>query len=894
MLAHERMPGPAVAGLASARFLITYLPSADVFQFESRRNPPEMPDLTANPGSGPAAPSRRRWPVWLVAAGVFACGHLVWLLAGLPRTQGRRFYGVAALTLLNLAVAWAFFDAARRVELPRRVRTALKLVALGAGLIGCGATWLAVERYLHPESQEMFSGSDWLFLCCYPVVLAGLAILPRGERAAAGFGRILLDGIVFVVGVGVPLWVFAVQPDVRQASGVDAVLVVVWPVAAFIGVMAVNAALLTKAPLPSRWALWLLLAGLGVSWLADLVFTLDAAARVVIRAPINWINVANTVSVGLLLLAAWRFRVDPLPAPRAVARPAAFSPVPLFTIMVVSGWLVLSTTVQPPPFALDRVVPSMILLFAILFVRETLVMRDSLRSAAAEAQRENRARFEALVRHSSDVILVIDVTGRIRFASPAATVSLGVAPEELVDRPLAELVYPEDTTLAADLLTRLVDGPDPTASARWRLRHRDGDYRDFEAVGSNLLHEPSVGGLVLNMRDVSERVELEERLANAQKMEAVGRMAGGVAHDFNNLLTVILANSELALLDLPAGHTVRGKIGDVIEAAKRGAALTGRLLLLSRRDLHAPDVIAPADLLRAFTPVLQSAAGANLTLQIQLGAGVGKVRVPPAQLEQMFLNLTTNARDASPPGSTLTLSVRNAVLQETLASPYLAAAPGRHVVIEATDTGSGMSEETRARLFEPFFTTKPRGKGMGLGLASIYGTVKAAGGGITVRSEAGRGTAIAIWLPETGPASAAPAPAAAPAPGAGGTETILLVEDEAPVRLATQLALEAKGYRVLPAADADDAERVLGANQGPVHLLLTDVLMPGRSGPALATELLRRHPELRVLFMSGYTGHELEAHGLANAGSRLLVKPFSIDHLTARLRQVLAGPPGLS
>jgi len=846
--------------------------------------------MTAEFPAGSPAIAARRWHTWLVAAGLFTVIHLLWLLAGLPRTTGRRLYGTAALAVLYYVAAGAFYWAARRTDLPARLRTALRLVGVGLGMIGAGATYLTIDNLFRPAA--FFSVADWLFLSFYPLTLTALAILPRGERPAAGLGRILLDGAVFVVGVGVPLWVFAIQPNLPHATGEDAVLTVLWPVVAFIGVMAVNAALLTRTPLPSRPAFWLLLAALGVSWLADLVFTLDAAARVIMRAPINWINVANTVSVGLALLAAGRFAADPMPDPRSPPRPAAFSPVPLLTIVVVSGWLVLTLTVRPPPIALDRVVPSMILLFAILFVRETLVMRDSLRWIAAEAQREGQARFEAMVRHSSDVIMIVDPAGRIRFASPAATAALGLTPEALVDRTLTELVHPQEAARGADFLARLAAEPEGAVRVRWRLRHAAGGYRHFETAGSNLRHEAAIGGLVLNLRDITEQVALEQRLTNAQKMEAVGRMAGGVAHDFNNLLAIVMANAELALMGLPARDAARVDLDEILRAARRGATLTGRLLLLSQRDRQPADAVAPAEILRLLTPALERTAGANLAVAIRSEPGVGSVRVPAAELEQLLTNLTTNARDAAP-GGTLTLAVRSAVLREPLASPHLSAGPGRYVVIEATDTGSGMDESTRARLFEPFFTTKPRGQGKGLGLASIYGTVKAAGGGITVRTESGRGTTFAIWLPETGPEEAPPAPAAVPAPVTGASETILLVEDELPVREVTARSLQTMGYRVLSAVDADDAEKVLAAHPGPVHLLLTDVIMPGRSGPALAADLVRQRPDLRVLFMSGYTGDELEAQGLGGATTRLLVKPFSLEQLGARLRQVLAGPAGL-
>ena len=232
-------------------------------------------------------------------------------------------------------------------------------------------------------------------------------------------------------------------------------------------------------------------------------------------------------------------------------------------------------------------------------------------------------------------------------------------------------------------------------------------------------------------------------------------------------------------------------------------------------------------------------------------------------------------------------------MREALDTPYLSVPAGRYAVLRASDTGTGMSESTRARLFEPFFTTKERGKGTGLGLASIYNTVKAAGGGITVETQPGRGTTISLWLPVV--LSAVPPPEIKPQPSAtGGSETILLVEDEEPVRQATERILQLKGYRVLAAADAEDARRVLQAHAGPLHLLLSDVIMPGQTGPVLAADLVRQLPDLRVLFMSGYTGQELASQGFDRVKSNLLVKPFSVADLAARVRQALSGPTGLS
>ena len=363
-----------------------------------------------------------------------------------------------------------------------------------------------------------------------------------------------------------------------------------------------------------------------------------------------------------------------------------------------------------------------------------------------------------------------------------------------------------------------------------------------------------------------------------------------MAHDFNNLLTVIMANSELALMDLPTDHPVRRDIEEVRRATTRGTTLTGRLLSITQSENLQPRVISPGEVLKNIAPLLERQVGPSLTVSIESEAGAGMVKVNPDAFEQALLNLAANARDASSSGGKLTFTVRSVTLSEPLASAYLAAPRGRYVVIEAADTGSGMDEVTRSKLFEPFFTTKERGRGTGLGLASIYGTVKTAGGGITVQTQPGQGTVIGLWLPEVaaGPTTAASSPVTT----MGGTETILLVEDEDLVRQATHRILVAKGYHVLAASDANDARRVLSAHSGRVELLLTDVMMPGQSGPVLAADLVKQRPDLRVLYMSGYTGNELGAHGLANADARLLVKPFSVEQLTSRLRQVLAGPAG--
>ncbi|HEY4301071.1 MAG TPA: ATP-binding protein [Candidatus Didemnitutus sp.] len=838
------------------------------------------------------ASARVRPPVWAKAA-LFTCAaYVLWHLSRPGRDLLAQVVSLGYLVALNAVAVWGMHRATLRPDLPEGIRRGLRYILAGMAAVMLGSLYLTLQYVWRGTSPGSFGVIDLLFMAAYPLSAIGLLHFPRATHFPSGRWRIVVDGVAFVIGVGVPLWMFAIQPVLASSPWLHALLIILWPILAFFGIMVVNASLLTNPPLPSRSALWLLLAALGLSWIGDLVFALDAAVKVVTQGSVNWINILNSVSLVLFTFSAWRFQTDPMPQRRKV-RPAAFSPVPMLTIIAVAAWSALLVRYgRADPDMFRHLLVCLIVLLVVVLFREAFVVRDSLRWVAAEAVRESQARFEAMFRHSSDVILVTGRDRRVSFAGPAAKAVLGIAPEDLVGRDMLDLVPETERAAGEAFFVALGAATEPGAvrDVQWRLRHADGSLRHLETSGANLLDEPAIAGFVLNSRDVTERLLLEERLHQAQKMEAVGRLAGGVAHDFNNLLAVVLANSELALMDLPEDHLARVEIEEIRRAANRGATLTGRLLSFGRRENLQPQTVSPARVLEDSLASLQRTVGDTVSLQHRVATGLGSVRVDPRDLEQALVNLASNARDAMPGGGRLAIDLRAETLTKALSSAYLTARPGRYVVISVGDTGSGMDEGTRGRLFEPFFSTKTRSKGAGLGLSAVFGMVKTAGGGLAVTSAIGAGSTIELWLPEVAPAAGEALPAKAVGVSVGGT--VMLVEDEPGVRRATQRILETNGFSVLSAGNSTEAREILRLHaHTPIRLLLTDVIMPGDSGPVLAADVMRERPGLKVLFMSGYTGDELHSEELTRAGGQLLIKPFNAASLIDRINTMLVEAP---
>jgi PAS domain S-box-containing protein len=514
-------------------------------------------------------------------------------------------------------------------------------------------------------------------------------------------------------------------------------------------------------------------------------------------------------------------------------------------------------------------------------------VRGALERKRIEQQlREREDYFRALIEQAMDIIAVLDAEGAIRYASPSVFALLGYTPDELSGRLMLDLLHPDDVDVTLQVFAEGIATGKGGRFLELRLRHKDGTYRILEAVGRYLLDDPLVQGVVINARDVTERRSLERQFLQAQKMEAVGRLAGGIAHDFNNLLTAILGYVDLLLYGLPTLSPLRPDLEEIHKAADRAAGLTSQLLAFSRKQVLAMRVIDLNELVTEMDKMLRRLLGEDIDVVTKLEPALGAVRADAGQLEQVIVNLAVNSRDAMPQGGKLTIETRHAELDDSYAREHVPVRPGSYVMLALSDTGTGMSAETMSHVFEPFFTTKEVGKGTGLGLATVYGIVKQSGGYVWCYSEPGQGTTFRVYFPRVD-APVEEFSARAVAPPRLGSETILLVEDEPALRALARRLLEKHGYTVLEAGTADAAAALARDHVGPIHLLLADVVLPGASGRVLADELLARRADLKVLFMSGYTEDAIVHRGVLAPNTPFINKPFSAEQLAAKVREVL-------
>ena len=571
----------------------------------------------------------------------------------------------------------------------------------------------------------------------------------------------------------------------------------------------------------------------------------------------------------------------------------------LLTVGIVSFYL---SILVPQLNSLDsynigiavRALVGMVLVFNIYVIYQQLQLH---RFRMRLAEREEL--FRLITENAADMIAVVSADGRRIYNSPSYGRALGYTHEELEKTKAFEQIHPDDrqkVVAAAEEAKRTGVG----LRLEYRVRHKDGTWRTLESTASAVRStRGEIEKLVVVNRDITERKYLEQQLYLSQKLEAVGRLSGGVAHDFNNLLGVIIGYSEVMQRRMKPEDPFREPIDEILKAGKRAAALTQQLLAFSRKQVLEPKILELNTVVTEVEKMLGRLIGEDVELKIVLSPQNERVKADRGQLEQVIMNLAVNARDAMPQGGKLTIETAGAELTEDdIRRHSYHIVPGRYVVLRVRDTGCGMDAEVQSHIFEPFFTTKASGKGTGLGLATVYGVIKQSGGYIWVESELGKGTQFQIYLPRVDASVPQAEEVKAPLEQTPGNRTILVVEDEESLRKLTRATLQDLGYTVLEAADAGEAIEIAKRASPEIDLLLTDVVMPGMSGRELAGALAPSFPAMKILYMSGYTDGAVAVRGVLESGILILRKPFTRDQLMRSVENALRasggeGSPGL-
>jgi PAS domain S-box-containing protein len=524
---------------------------------------------------------------------------------------------------------------------------------------------------------------------------------------------------------------------------------------------------------------------------------------------------------------------------------------------------------------------------------ELIIVIDVTERRRAEAELRQQADvLRAVIDDSPLAVIVLDLDLRIARWNPSAERVLGWRAEEVVGRSY-EIVIPEERRDEHARLREAALGGRVIMNVESQRCRKDGSLVDVSiSVAALRDHDGSVRGFAVVLADITERLRLENRLRQTEKMEAVGQLAGGVAHDFNNLLTVITSYSAFLLGDLPEESPMRADVQQIDGAAKRAASLTRQLLAFSRQQVLRPQLLTLNGVVSGLEKMLRRLVREDIEMTTVLDPGVGLVEADPGQVEQVIINLAVNARDAMPQGGILTIRTANVELDDSYVERRreVSIVPGRYVMLSVADTGTGMTAEVQERIFEPFFTTKAADVGTGLGLATVYGIVKQSGGFIWTYSEPGLGTVFKVYLPQVDVAEEAGASGKRKSSvRLAGRETILVAEDDGALRYVACRALRTFGYEVLEARNGREALDICERYEGPIHAVVSDLVMPEMSGGELADRIAVHHPGIRVLLMSGYSGDEAARMRIMRAGDAFIEKPFAVEELVARVREVLDG-----
>jgi PAS domain S-box-containing protein len=825
----------------------------------------------------------RRDPVaWLIGlVGLCVVLYALWWASRLGDTSlTDRFTGAATVPggILVILVA---IRIRRSERLDRRTRQAWSIIALALAVYGVGAL-IRFGSQSVADAGFLSAVITVLELSTYPLIALALAMLPKPPRTLYDIVLFSLDAAVVAWSAAILIWHFLIFPAARDA-GADiwtTLSAAAFPVADLALVFSIVAMVIRGLNASSRVALIVAAVALIVVFAGDMISGIDSLDGA--YTPGGLSGVLFSIAWFLMPLAAylqWRIKDRERPMEGLADYSRSFPWLPYVAVAV--AFLAPAIRDWNDPEMLRQHVPATGLLMAVVVARLAVTVRQNATLAAAD-----RERLAAAVDQAAEAMVTSDRVGNITYVNPAFTRIMGYSAEETIGRNTDFLFSSPNLPALAEIRAALGRGENWTG----RIVGRGRDGTDVEVAMTIAPMRDAAGavtGSVAVARDISRERALEAQLAQSQRMEAVGRLAGGVAHDFNNILTAISGFGQLASAEVSSDDPVAEDIREILKASERAAALTRALLAFSRRQVMQPSRVDLNDVVSGLTPMLGVLLGEDIKLVAQPGHELGLALVDRGQLEQVVMNLAMNARDAMPGGGKLTIATANANIDARYTRSHVGAVPGPHVKLSVADTGVGMTPEVMEHAFEPFFTTKARGKGTGLGLSTVIGVVQQSGGTVAVASSPGKGSVFTILLPRVAGASAATETAKDANLAHGGNETVLVAEDQEAVRLYIERVLSRAGYRVLGAANGQEA-LAIAKTLPHVDLLFTDMVMPGLSGPELAKLLIAVHPGVRTLFASGYSDEAL-ADGFAIEGKVVpyLAKPFTTDALLARVREVL-------
>ena len=808
--------------------------------------------------------------------------YAIWLLgsrAGAPHATLNDLFFLP-FPWIAAASAWG---ASRRPTLSGDARQAWRWIAVGLAINATTAIqWLVADlRGPMVALPGLLSLAEIAF---YPIALYGCSRFPVARRMRAEARRGWLNGVLVTTALVTLSWYAAWKYTGLFSRATEINTLVNLVIIGSDGFMVWAVAQLARnehdaGTRPALVALAVAFAGVAV---ADGWLSLDQV-RGSYRSG-NPVDAALTLGYALLAVAPLLHRADavePLPSERPWTGRPGLLPI---TCIALTCLPIIVEAVRTEILEWSILVVAMLIVMAVELGRQSDMRRQN--RLLAEARVAQDARFRSLVQYSTDMVFVCARDGTVQYASPSVARQLSLD-NALVGRSMLEIVHPADRArvaaalaetgavlaLGAPLACRLGDG-------------RAGDWREIECVVTDLTGDPSVVGLVLNARDVSERARLEEQLRQAQKMDAIGRLAGGIAHDFNNILAAVSANAQL----LRGMHPGTTEVHEIEQASQRGAALTRQLLEFSRSDDSPVATQRLHEVVLGMEPMLRRLIAAEIAITVESTDSEALVQIDRGHLEQVLLNLAVNARDAMPDGGRLAIRVRAAPATAGDATTVDGVPVTTWAVLDVADSGVGMDDATRRRAFEPFFTTKPRGRGTGLGLSTVYGIVTKAHGRVAIESSPGEGTVVRTLLPDVRAAAPATRPAPARPAAADRTAVVLVVDDEPAIRTSVSRYLRFKGYDTIEAGNGEEALEQLEAKQWAIDLLLTDMVMPRMSGRELVRRVRARAATVPVLCMSGHLDAPDEEAHEPWGRAHVVAKPFELEELARRVALALAAP----